>query len=353
MQQEPSAVPGKRVKKKHAMAVVFGMIFLKTMLSEMSLLVALLYYETVLRRGQKLPELDSAGTATSILSGVMGFLLVQWSIQAISRWWEARGHIGRLVHDLHHLGWNLALFAPEEKRHVYLSMLQAYMPLCIRTVQPPTDYLREVWFDKFSAQSLKLHVLPPDLDQELFSCLPSNPRLTLSLWLEAIVKMMVKSGHVNDLKAHEISQTISELHESAMGIEKIGNTPMPPFFRITATIMLLTYSMLILPTAVGYLGYRQMDPEDFAALKGTHRAMIDTSCAVVVFCVVIVFWVLYEIGQQFEKPYGDDPFDLPLVKMAAQLHKDLQLLFSGVDHVPNRLLDRKVVDSSSCGIDAV
>ncbi len=120
---------------------------------------------------------------------------------------------------------------------------------------------------------------------------------------------MVKSGHVNDLKAHEISQTISELHESEMGIEKIGTTPMPPFFRITATIILLTYSMLMLPTAVGYLGYKEMEPGEFAELRGTHRAMIDTSCAVVVFCVVIVFWVgslsivviLYSIGRWHTK----------------------------------------------------
>lgn len=131
---------------------------------------------------------------------------------------------------------------------------------------------------------------------------------------------------------------LMQLDTAAKGIEKIATTPTPSLYMIASLIGIVVLTWIMIPGALLYYIYSSVTPETFVPWKATSSYTMSLIVAGVEDFVVGWFlWMLYAVGKDVENPFGDDPYDLPLLSFVNKTHQDLEHLFSSQHSLPAEL----------------
>jgi len=268
---------------------------------------------------------------------VLGFQLVQWSLHALNRWWEARGHLGDVTHYLHALAMKIALCVSPTSTGLACALLQTYLPICALVVLHIPDAHTEVLRDQRTSEIVNLRVLPTSLHLQLLSS-GTSPRLTLTFWIGMHIEAWAKGGQIGRYTSAQMSAMLMQLDSAARGIEKIATTPMPSFYLIGNTVCVMLVVWLLLPFAMAYMAYQNVTPESLETWREQNGQTMTMSLGgLVIGLVGGLSWMLHAIGSHFEQPFGDDPYDLPLLPLVNKMHKDLESIFKSPSCLPAEL----------------
>jgi hypothetical protein len=208
---------------------------------------------------------------------------------------------------------------------LYCGLLQSYLPLLVKKVHPTNREEPLGWDDPRSKASVDLlpaaltdHLPKKDVDD-----LQVQGYALLGHWLY----MLVDELHVKEILdvavARRMYKNCMRLHSASMGVEKISNTPMPGLIKVGVSISTNLYCYLCFPMVMSL--QVQLDLAGWE--KGWPRVFM-ISCLVLIYFVTIqLIFVLLVLGIHFEDPYGDDSYDLPLVRMIQKTHRDIHAVF--------------------------
>merc|ERR1711879_175739 len=125
------------------------------------------------------------------------------------------------------------------------------------------------------------------------------------------------------------------MHRASMGVEKIKNTPIPALIKIGVMISTNFFAFLCYPMVLAVRV--QLDLSGWE--EGYARWLV-TLALTLIYCVSVqLIFMLFILGCHFEDPYGDDSYDLPLVRMCQNTHRDIQNVF-------HRGLDTEIPESA-------
>jgi putative membrane protein len=231
----------------------------------------------------------------TILGGVISLLLVFRTNSAYDRWWEGR----KLWGDLTNTSRNLAL-----KLHGFL------------LIENHADRLFYKKYIPAYAHALKNHLLSEKADWELFDRTFS---LADSLKKEQHVPNQIAAamhrhavqlwhqGHLHEMHLPVIQEHLTAFTNICGACERIKNTPIP-----------FSYSVFLKKFIFGYV---MTLPFGFMFTLGYLAIPI----------VVFIFYVLASlelIAEEIEDPFGGDNNDLPLAKMAGNIHHNVDSILS-------------------------
>ncbi|MCE7056647.1 hypothetical protein LZF95_18325 [Algoriphagus sp. AGSA1] len=230
----------------------------------------------------------------SLLSFVISLLLVFRTNTAYDRWWEGRKLWGQLVNNSRNLTLKLAgilEISDEDSRRFFR-----------RTIPMYAYSLREHLQNKVT-----MYMLDDKKGEEITSAIDPDKHVP-----NQVAKLMF--GKVNDLyKARKITgDQLIILNQELMcftdicgACERIKNTPIPYSYSSFIKKFILAY-VLTLP-----LGY--------VFSLGYYAAPI----------VTFIFYVLASlelVAEEIEEPFGTDPNDLPMAKLASNIQKHVEEL---------------------------
>jgi len=261
-------------------------------------------------------EMRNAGNGvgeggTNILGGfmfILGFLVVFRSQQAYSRWWEG----GTLMQQLRgewfnatsclvafcntetapEKHWEVLKFQHQLVRLVSLLYASALQQIC--TMEDKRFYMIDI--TGFEKESLEF--LQSDLCHD-------HCEVVLQ-WIQRLVVQADKSGVIN-IAPPILSRVYNQLGNGIVNLNnarKITEFPIPFPLAQMITVMLLFHS---------------------AVLPLICATTIKTAwwSATINFVVVFSYWSINYIATELEMPFGDDPNDLPLHDMQADLNASL------------------------------
>ena len=231
----------------------------------------------------------------TILGGVISLLLVFRTNSAYDRWWEGRKLWGDLTNNSRNLALKLHGFLPAEaetQRVFYKKYIPAY------------------------AFALKNHLLSEKAEWELFD---RTYLLGVSLKKEHHVPNQVaaamhehtvglwRAGLLHEVHLPVIQEHLTALTNICGACERIKNTPIP-----------FSYSVFLKKFIFGYV---MTLPFGFMFSLGYLAIPI----------VVFIFYVLASlelIAEEIEDPFGGDSNDLPMAKMASNIHHNVDAILS-------------------------
>ena len=294
----------------------------------------------------------------TFFSAAVAFLLTSKLSLAYARYWEGRGHLGTAVKCCRaiailikpRLGDDIvALDCADDARRY--SML----------------YYWTMTFQLLGMKSKGMPVVMQHLEgrQEEEALLferPANTALTALVWLSARMVDLAEAGVLSQHELQENCRIVNEMVDAFNGATKLKNTPIPlPMEHLCAVLTnLYVYtSPLALATAfrlatnsicheedpftpgnwttvdAGTPGARCMSIPMFSTFYGV-MSRTCFSC----FCLGIGYFGIFELGNTFAEPFGDDECDLGslLMTMGDGLEADLNHIFE--QPVPHSRLRR-------------
>jgi len=239
----------------------------------------------------QLPENSPVKNITvmhTMLGFVISLLLVFRTNTAYDRWWEGRRMWGSLVNNSRNLAIKLAVMLKEkEDKDLFKRLIPAY------------------------AQVLNLHLKNVDISHELFDDATLSPDHYTHRPNQIAKAMMAK---INELYTHGkltgdqliiLNAEVQSFTDICGACERIKNTPIPYSYSAFIKKFIFFYVMTLPFGYVFQLGYY------------------------VIPVVVFVFYVLASlelIAEEIEDPFGTDPNDLPLEKIAENIKKNVEEL---------------------------
>lgn len=226
----------------------------------------------------------------TLLGGVISLLMVFRTNSAYDRWWEGRKLWGDLTNNSRNLAIKMNAILPQhekESRAFFRKIIPAY------------------------AYGLKNHLSSSKVDWELFDRQFSDvahfdkekhvPNQTAMLLINKVYELN-KQKLITDADLLVINDEIKSFTNICGACERIRNTPIPFSYSVFIKKFIFGYVMT-LPFAfmfsLGYIGIP---------------------------IVVFIFYVLSSlelIAEEIEDPFGGDSNDLPMDKMSANIHHNV------------------------------
>lgn len=229
-----------------------------------------------------------------ILSFVISMLLVFRTNTAYDRWWEGRKLWGSLVNNSRNLALKLAALVPADNskdREFFKKIIPAY------------------------AFALKHHLMNKKLETELFDDHPElYERIDKSKHIPNQVAALItkkiyalhKDGIINGHELYTLNAELQSFTDICGACERIKNTPIPFSYSIFLKKFIFIYVMTLPLGYVFSLGYYAVP------------------------VVAFIFYVLASlelIAEEIEDPFGGDANDLPMERMAQNIHKHVFEIF--------------------------
>jgi ion channel-forming bestrophin family protein len=241
--------------------------------------------------------------ANTIPAVVLGLLLVFRTNTAYDRFWEGRKAWGAINNNVRNLA-RAVWLAVEEKQ--------------------PSDYPRKIAALRLLpafAIATKLHLRSQPLSEELAAELSptqfgqlakvQHPALQIAFWLSDYLQSEQQRGHLNIFQMNDLQKLINNLVDMLGTCERILRTPMPLAYSIHLKQLLLIYCLLMPFQFVGELGWWT---------------------GPIVGLVSFTLLGIEAIGVEIENPFGNDPNDLPLDNICANMQQMVEDVISYANH---------------------
>lgn len=248
-----------------------------------ALLVVVLYNNGV--------HLNFPTTGHTLVGTALGLLLVFRTNASYDRFWEGRKLWGGIVNETR----NLARMAS-----VHLEAEQAR--LVIRLTRAVAWAIRWSMIGKPSLGPVA-EALDPALAQKLAES--QHVPLAVSTRISREIAAARAAGKIGENTMVAMDQNVQLLVDYFGACERIKNTPLPFAYVVHLRRALVLYSITLPMAMVESFGW------------GTIPA---------VFCVAYTFFGIEEIGVEIENPFGDEPNDLPLDRICANIDGNLVAL---------------------------
>lgn len=224
----------------------------------------------------------------TMLGFVISLLLVFRTNTAYDRWWEGRRMWGALVNNSRNLAMKLAVMLKEtEDKAIFRRLIPAY------------------------ADVLNQHLKNRDISHELFDdAVLSADHYThkpnqIAKTMIAEINSLYIGGKLTGDQLIILNNEVQSFTDICGACERIKNTPIPYSYSAFIKKFIFFYVMTLPFGYVFQLGYY------------------------VIPVVVFIFYVLASlelIAEEIEDPFGTDPNDLPLDKIAANIMKNVEEL---------------------------
>lgn len=222
----------------------------------------------------------------SMLGFVISLLLVFRTNTAYDRWWEGRKQWGSLVNNSRNLALKLSAILVEKEDKLFFRKIIPYY-----------------------AHALNLHLKEESISQELFEELNINiehkkhkPNQVVKLLLKKVNELH-KSGKISGEQLLFINQELLSFTDICGACERIKNTPIPFSYSVFLKKFIFFYVMTLPFGYVFNLGYYTIP------------------------VVIFIFYVLASlelIAEEIEEPFGYDENDLPTLKIAENIKKNIE-----------------------------
>jgi putative membrane protein len=232
----------------------------------------------------------------TLLGGVISLLLVFRTNTAYDRWWEGRKLWGALVNNTRSLATKVHSLLPDElpdkmdlKKYIIL------YPYALRT--------------HLQKKGMEEELFDQDELGHVFSRLNSDGHVPnqIALNIFEIVYSLQKRGILSEFDLLLINDEIKNYSDVCGACERIHNTPIPYSYGVFLKKFIFFYVMTL--------------PIGFSFILGYLSIPI----------VVFIFYVLASlelIAEEIEDPFGDDPNDLPMLRIADNLQIQVNEIFS-------------------------
>lgn len=228
----------------------------------------------------------------ALLGGAISLLLVFRTNSAYDRWWEGRKLWGDLTNNSRNLAIKLNAMLPVED-HVNRDFFRKIIPAY--------------------AFALKNHLLSHKADWELFdrhvdekirSGINRDKHLPnqVAEMIMNRVTLLNKEGALSEMQVLLMNDELRAFTNICGGCERIKNTPIPYSYSVFIKKFIFGYVMTLPFGYMFSLGYLSIP------------------------IVLFIFYVLASleiIAEEIEDPFGGDTNDLPLEKMALNIHHNL------------------------------
>lgn len=251
-----------------------------------SLLVA--YVEINYLQFSVLEELKHINLLHSILGFVISLLIVFRTNTAYDRWWEGRKVWGELTNTSRNLAIKLAAFLDGDDKE-NRNFFKKYIPLYADTLR--------VHLNEESTRLTLDEKEHPELVKDTKGKHMPN-KVAKILYMKT--SQLNKEGLISDAELINLNKDLSAFTDICGKCERIKNTPIPYSYSSFIKRFIAIY---ILTLPIGYvfqLGYNVAPLTAFIAY---------------------VLGTLELIAEDIEDPFGNDPNDLPMDKMAANINK--------------------------------
>ncbi len=224
----------------------------------------------------------------SLLGFVISMLLVFRTNTAYDRWWEGRKLWGALVNNSRNLAIKLNVMLPaEDKAH----------RIFFRKIIPAYAYALK---KHLGHETTRISLFDNDAQlEQLISKDKHIPNQVASL-IFLRVQQLYKDGKINGDQLIVLNGELLSFTDICGACERIKNTPIPYSYSAFIKKFIFFYVMTLPFGYVFSLGY------------------------LIIPVVTFVFYVLASleiIAEEVEDPFGGDENDLPLDKIAANIHK--------------------------------
>ncbi|MGV3684761.1 MAG: bestrophin family protein [Daejeonella sp.] len=245
---------------------------------------AIAYWELEYLKLSEISWIKNVTLVHNLLGFVMSILLVFRTNTAYDRWWEARKQWGTLTNVSRTLAIKMNAFLPEEDK-VNRSFFKKAIPLFADTLfthlrsNKTRFMLDEVEHPEFN-----------HLDEEKHG--PNQVASMIAVRVNAMYKEQVISGD----QLIVINNEVQSFTDVCGACERIKNTPIPMSYSSFIKKFIFIYVLTLPIGYVSSMGY------------------------FVIAAVPFIFYVMASlelIAESIEDPFGLDPDDLPLEKMAA------------------------------------
>lgn len=305
----------------------------------------------------------------NFVSAAVAFLLTQKLSLAYARFWEARGHLGQAVKCCRSIAvmvkprlgpgqLKAAEAADDARRYAMLY----YWALCFQLLG--MDLKQEV---------VMHHLKGRPEEEELLFKRKNNQALTALVWLSSRIADLAVEGVLTQHELQEGLRRVDEMVEAFNGATKIKNTPIPlPLEHLCAVLTnlyVITAPMAIAtafkhasgqPTTCEFANgtattcTEEMCPNLVWPAGGSITLLEDpTECPATGFTSVygrtmfagfflgICFYAMFELGNAFAEPFGDDESDLggTMMTMGNGLEADLRFMMETA--IPHSRLRRE------------
>ena len=238
------------------------------------------------------------------LGVVLGLLLVFRNNTAYERWWEGRKILGALVNTSRNFALQIHTLLPsthrDEQNH--------FQALLLAFVYAMKEHLRDgVKMEEL--QELKL------LDHESYDRVKRSkhkPNAIIQLLLLHIHSLFRK-GLLTDFQMLKMVENTDELIDHLGKCERIRNTPMPVSHNILLKFLVFVY-VLILP---------------FALIMELQWWSVPVVLIIFYFMMTLVI-----VAEEIEDPFGQDPNDLPVDNIAANIQANIKEIFTYPEEEP-------------------
>jgi len=295
----------------------------------------------------------------NFVSAAVAFLLTQKLSLAYARFWEARGHLGQAVKCCRSIAvmvkprlgpgqLKAAEAADDARRYAMLY----YWALCFQLLG--MDLKQEV---------VMHHLKGRPEEEELLFKRKNNQALTALVWLSSRIADLAVEGVLTQHELQEGLRRVDEMVEAFNGATKIKNTPIPaPMEHLCAVLTNLYVISAPLAIATAFKnGEGDPIPCGPDILTGNVTYPVDSNgfcteacttlefmgyftpmktCPPIGFSSVgsrtvaatlflgIAFYAMFELGNAFAEPFGDDESDLggTMMQMGNGLEGDLRFL---------------------------
>lgn len=224
----------------------------------------------------------------TMLGFVISLLLVFRTNTAYDRWWEGRKMWGALVNNSRNLAIKMAVMLKDPAdKEIMKKLIPAY------------------------ASVLNLHLKNVDISHELFDDAIlaadhyNHKPNQIAKTIMARVNDMYKEGKITGDQLIVLNEELRSFLDICGACERIKNTPIPYSYSAFIKKFIFFYVMTLPFGYVFQLGYY------------------------VIPVVVFIFYVLASlelIAEEIEDPFGTDPNDLPLEKIAETIKKNVEEL---------------------------
>lgn len=228
----------------------------------------------------------------ALLGGAISLLLVFRTNSAYDRWWEGRKQWGDLTNNSRNLALKLDALLPEADtlhRDFFRKIIPAYaFALKNHLLSSKADW--ELW-DRHVDEHIRMKV---NTEKHL-------PNQIADMMMHRIA-VLVKEGKLSELQALSLNDELRSFTNICGACERIKNTPIPYSYSVFIKKFIFGYVMTLPFGYMFSLGYLSIP------------------------IVIFIFYVLASleiIAEEIEDPFGGDTNDLPLEKMAMNIHHNL------------------------------
>lgn len=226
----------------------------------------------------------------SLLGFAISMLLVFRTNTAYDRWWEGRKQWGALVNNSRNLAVKLNSFLPiaDDKNRIFFKKLIGLY----------ADELRQHLQNERTRLALDEHAHPeiPDFDTS-----KHIPNQVVSLLMNK-VNLLHRDRQINDYQLLMLNGEIQSFLDICGACERIKNTPIPYSYSVFIKKFLFIYIFTLplgFPLTLGYL-----------------------TIPVTAF-ITYVLASLELIAEEIEDPFGKDENDLPMQRIAENIHRNV------------------------------